>query len=53
MGLIFNFLQNLDALQKHVESMQAQYDQAYAELETTNDACRFILERAEGLRVQR
>lgn len=33
--------------------MQAQYDQAYEELGATNDACKFILERAEGLRVQR
>ncbi|TDL27340.1 oligomeric complex COG6 [Rickenella mellea] len=41
---------NLDILQTYVETMQIQCDEAHAQLQSTNQACKSLLERAGGLR---
>ncbi|KAF9507141.1 hypothetical protein BS47DRAFT_1351988 [Hydnum rufescens UP504] len=43
----------LNALQEHMEAMRSRCDEAQAELQRTNDACKYLLEKAGGLRAQR
>ncbi|KAG9013500.1 Golgi transport complex subunit 6 [Tulasnella sp. 427] len=43
----------LDILQVHVAEMQTRCDEAQSKLQATNESCKHLLERAEGLRVQR
>lgn len=43
----------LDVLQKHIDAMHLQCDEAQSQLHSTNEACRSLLERAGGLRSAR
>lgn len=43
----------LDVLTAHVSQMRAKCDQIQAQLQASNDACKYLLERAEGLQTQR
>lgn len=45
--------QKLDVLQIHVTAMQIQCDEAQQKLQATNESCKHLLDRAEGLRTQR
>lgn len=46
-------LQQLDTLSEHIGAMRARCDEAQTQLQTTNDACRSLLDRAGSLREQR
>ncbi|KIO16138.1 hypothetical protein M407DRAFT_34228 [Tulasnella calospora MUT 4182] len=43
----------LDILQVHVGEMQTRCDEAQSKLQATNESCKHLLDRAEGLRGQR
>lgn len=43
----------LDILQVHVGEMQTRCDEAQSKLQATNESCKHLLDRAEGLRAQR
>ncbi|KAG8913144.1 Golgi transport complex subunit 6 [Tulasnella sp. 417] len=43
----------LDVLQVHVAEMQTRCDEAQSKLQATNESCKHLLDRAEGLRAQR
>ncbi|KAA1469161.1 oligomeric complex COG6 [Dentipellis sp. KUC8613] len=43
----------LDALQEHITAMRLRCDEAETQLQSTNDACRSLLDRAGSLREQR
>ncbi|KAG9099599.1 Golgi transport complex subunit 6 [Ceratobasidium sp. UAMH 11750] len=43
----------LDALQEHVQVMNAQCEAMENRLRVTNQSCKYLLERAEGLRAQK
>ena len=45
--------QKLTVLRSHMEEMQVRCDQVQAELDQANKGTRHLLERADGLRVQR
>ncbi|KAI0064458.1 oligomeric complex COG6 [Artomyces pyxidatus] len=45
--------QKLDALQGHIATMRLRCDEAQAQLQSTNEACRSLLDRAESLRDER
>lgn len=45
--------QKLDVLNTHVAQMRAKCDEIQAQLQASNDACKYLLERAEGLQTQR
>ncbi|KDQ56782.1 hypothetical protein JAAARDRAFT_70472 [Jaapia argillacea MUCL 33604] len=45
--------QKLDSLQEHITAMRVQCDDAQAQLSSTNEACKSLLERAGNLREQR
>lgn len=47
------YQQNLDILKQQVEAMQTECDVAQEKLQATNVACKNLLERADGLRLQR
>lgn len=44
--------EKLDVLNAHVADMRARYDQIQAQLQASNDACKYLLERAAGLQTQ-
>jgi hypothetical protein len=46
-------MQKLDVLQEHVQVMNSQCEAMESRLHTTNQSCRYLLERAEGLRAQK
>ncbi|KAG9104660.1 Golgi transport complex subunit 6 [Ceratobasidium sp. 370] len=46
-------VQKLDALQEHVQVMNSQCEAMENRLRMTNQSCRYLLERAEGLRAQK
>ena len=45
--------QQLDTLHEHIGAMRVRCDEAQAQLQETNDACRALLDRAGSLREQR
>lgn len=45
--------QQLDVLQEHLGSMRLRCDEAQAQLQETNEACKSLLDRAGSLREQR
>ena len=45
--------QNLEALQQHIDDMQARCEEAQSRLQQTNASCQSLLERASGLRAMR
>ncbi|KZW02874.1 oligomeric complex COG6 [Exidia glandulosa HHB12029] len=45
--------EKLDVLNSHVAQMRAKCDEIHAQLQASNDACKYLLERAEGLQTQR
>ncbi|KAF8583843.1 oligomeric complex COG6 [Ramaria rubella] len=45
--------EKLNILEDHIQEMQLRCDEAQAQLKATNDACKHLLDRAEGLRSQR
>jgi hypothetical protein len=45
--------QKLDALQTHISAMRAQCEEAQAQLQSTNEACKSLLVRAGSLRDER
>ncbi|EPQ57850.1 oligomeric complex COG6 [Gloeophyllum trabeum ATCC 11539] len=45
--------QKLDALQEHITSMRTQCDEAHEQLQTTNEACKSLLDQAGNLRQER
>ncbi|KAI0045369.1 oligomeric complex COG6 [Auriscalpium vulgare] len=45
--------QKLEALQGHISVMRLQCDQAQSQLQSTNEACKSLLDRAESLREER
>lgn len=53
--LLFGSLSNaqkLDVLREHVQVMNAQCEAMETRLRSTNQSCKYLLERAEGLRAQ-
>ncbi|KAG8740192.1 Golgi transport complex subunit 6 [Ceratobasidium sp. 414] len=47
------FAEKLDVLQEHVQVMNAQCEAMENRLRVTNQSCKYLLERAEGLRAQK
>ncbi|KDQ13474.1 hypothetical protein BOTBODRAFT_111408 [Botryobasidium botryosum FD-172 SS1] len=45
--------QKLDVLQVHVKDMQGRCDEAQVKLQATNEGCKYLLERAGSLQMQR
>ncbi|KAH7102756.1 oligomeric complex COG6 [Auriculariales sp. MPI-PUGE-AT-0066] len=45
--------EKLDILSSHVDDMRARCDEIQAQLQASNDACKYLLERAHGLQEQR
>ncbi|KAF8486745.1 oligomeric complex COG6 [Russula emetica] len=45
--------QKLDALQTHISAMRTQCEEAQAQLQSTNEACKSLLDRAGSLRDER
>ncbi|KAF8518194.1 oligomeric complex COG6 [Gautieria morchelliformis] len=45
--------EKLNILEDHIQEMHARCDEAEVKLKATNNACKYLLDRAEGLRSQR